>query len=184
MCVFFFLSFVPMWTERERARARIHDPIPHSHWLRRCATFTLKRIKLAAGEADARADLHCLLLDSLTPCVFVCVCVVFFHATPIRGWFVLFRFLVCRRPIKNIHLFFLSFVHSIHSMRSVDFLPFAFESALTLSLETLTHTHGTGKPAYTHRSTRSFRYVLCILYCSKWTVETFCAIRHVYCCFI
>lgn len=164
VCVF-FLSFVRMWTERERADTRSDPTFTLTSSLREVYIETNKIGCWWSGRACGLT----LPFIRFSHSVCVCLCVrSFFHATPIRGGFVLFRFLVCRRPIKSIQFFFFrSLVCSVHSMRSVDFLPFAFESALTLSLEALTHTHGTGEPAYTHRSTRSFRYVCCVQYIAR-----------------
>lgn len=120
--------------------ARTHDPIPHSHW----RAFTTKRntrerkkmryiIKLA-GEVNARADLPLPFIrfsHSVSVVdVCVCVCLVFFF---LRLLFVTDRVVSfsCLQATHKKHLYFF-----FHSMRAVDFLPFAFESALTLSLGT------------------------------------------------
>lgn len=88
----------------------------------------------------------CLLLDSF----FIC----YFHATPIRGPFVLFRLLVCRRTTKP--NFFCSI--EVHGASDMCWL-FTVCIGIGVDFISWTHTHAWQWQPHTHRSTRSFYWI-------------------------
>lgn len=122
-----------------RSHIRLISLRPHSHkpmrWVKRTRVRTL---------------CMCLLLDSASAAATAFGVCVFFSCDSYSWMIVLFRILVCRRPIK-------AFFSQFDSFRALGYcwlFAVCIESALTLSLER-THTHGNGE-ARTHGSTRSF----------------------------
>lgn len=130
--------------------ARTHDPIVHS----RCGWFAHSH--KPTNEVNTRADLYTSpsIRFSRIRCS-VCVCL-FIYAIPIRGWFVLFRFLVCRRPINQAFSFIFISCAWLFAV--------CIESALTLSLLNA-YAHMAVAAAHTQRSTRSFCCTLFVMNC-------------------